>query len=338
MAKKTTKTKSNRNAKTNWLGIILGGLGLALVLLFAIGPYEDTKIEYRSFFFNDDIDAYLRLTESQYENLTPDTQKQVLWAGEPGEPTELAIVYLHGFSATNYELRPVPQDLGQALNANVYLSRLTGHGLSGKELGEATAQDWLNDLQEALAIGKEIGQKTIVIGSSQGGTLAAIAVQDDTLKAMIDGIVFISPNFRISDPKARMLTWPAARYWVPLVAGKERNWEPHNEMQAKYWTTSYPSTALFPVGALVKNARQYDYSNFDIPALFYFSEDDAVVDARQTMRVQDAWGKQSVFLKPELTPEDDPSAHVIVGEIMSPNQTEFAAGAIQSWIEANITQ
>lgn len=341
MANKSTgkiNTKTKRKGGTNWIGVILGGFGLALVLFFAIGPYEDTEIEKQQFFFNDDIDSYLRLMESQYSNLTPGTNKKVLWANKPGQKTDYAIIYLHGFSATNYELRPVPENLGKSLDANVYLSRLTGHGLGGAALGEATAKDWLNDMQEALAIGDEIGEKTIVIGMSSGGTLATLALQDPELKHKIDGVVFISPNFRIADPKARMLTWPAARYWLPWFLGKELKWEPQNELQGKYWTTEYPTKALFPLAALVKDARQFDYSDFDVPALFYFSAADEVVDERQSARVQAEWGKRSAKLSPTLTPKDDKTSHVIAGEIMSPDQTDFATDAIRSWIEANFSQ
>lgn len=39
-----------------------------------------------------------------------------------------------------------------------------------------------------------------------------------------------------------------------------------------------------------------------------------------------------MILYPDLGPEDDPDAHVIAGDIMSPGQTESAAERMLEWI------
>ena len=41
-------------------------------------------------------------------------------------------------------------------------------------------KDWVFDLSEALEIGRKIGEKIIIIGSSTGGTLAAVAASEKT--------------------------------------------------------------------------------------------------------------------------------------------------------------
>ncbi len=41
------------------------------------------------------------------------------------------------------------------------------------------------------------------------------------------------------------------------------------------WTTSYPTTALFPMAALMREARATDFAQATVPALFLFSDGDS---------------------------------------------------------------
>jgi hypothetical protein len=143
--------------------------------------------------------------------------------------------------------------------------------------------------------------------------------------------VFVSPNFGVNNSAAPLLTWPAARYWVPLIAGAERSFEPANEAQARYWTTAYPSTAVFPMAALVKAVGALDHGRARLPALFYFSEDDRVVVPDRTQEVIAAWGGPVRVVNPVLGAGDDRFAHVIAGDILSPGQTGVAVREIVNW-------
>ena len=61
--------------------------------------------------------------------------------------------------------------LGKELNANIFFTRLRGHGLDGEALAEATFDDWMIDTNEAIDIGNAIGDKLILIGCSTGCSL-----------------------------------------------------------------------------------------------------------------------------------------------------------------------
>ena len=119
-------------------------------------------------------------------------------------------------------------------------------------MAEATADDWLNDTAEALAAARAVGEEVIVISTSTGGTLAALAATQPELIEGVKGIVFVSPNFGLNTPLEPLLTWPAARYLLPALAGDRYSFEPENEGQATFWTTEYPSVAILPMAALVK--------------------------------------------------------------------------------------
>ena len=77
---------------------------------------------------------------------------------------------------------------------------------------------------------------------------------------------------------AFVLNLPLARYWLPLIAGRERCMTPKNEKHREYWTSCYPIVALLPVAALVVEANRGDYAAATQPLLALWSEADHVVD------------------------------------------------------------
>jgi alpha-beta hydrolase superfamily lysophospholipase len=316
-----------------WLGRVLLALVLAVGALWAFGPYEkaDLAASFDADAFGGDLDAYFAASEARVPGITPGTEKRVVWAGAPGVRTDLALVYIHGFSATSEEIRPVPDRVAADLGANLVFTRLAGHGLPGDALAEATVADWMADTAEAIAAGRAAGHRVVLVTTSTGGTLAAAAAQDAALMRDVAGIVFVSPNFGLNTPFAPLLTWPAARHWLPLIAGDTRAWEVRNDVQARFWTTEYPSVAVVPMAALTRAVSRLDHGRATVPALFLFSPDDRVVRADLTEDVAAAWGGPVTILRVTPGPEDDPTAHVIAGDIFSPGLTDEVTAAILGW-------
>jgi len=298
------------------------GLAAVLGLLFVFGPYE--RVEVRSAFdrglLEGGVGAYLTAREAAVGDIRLGAEKRVVWYGLEEVPTDYAVVYLHGFSASSEELRPVPDRVAAALGANLVFTRFAGHGRDGTALAGVGAGDWMRDAAEALEIGRAVGHEVIVIATSTGGTVAAVAAHDAAMMRDVGGIVFVSPNFALNHSAAPLLTWPAARYWLPLLGGRTWEFEPRNPAQARHWTTAYPSTALFPLAALVKHARGLDYGGVRVPALFWYSPDDKVVVAGATDRVAAAWGGPVSRAEPALGEGVDPNAHIIAGDILSPHR------------------
>ncbi len=319
------------------LGKVLGWVLLALLALIGgawlVAPQEavDTEIVFDDSVLPDDLDSWLAAREARFPDIVPGVEKRVAWAGRVGERTPLAVVYLHGFSATSEEIRPVPDRVAQALGANLFFTRLAGHGRGGAAMAEPVAGDWLEDAAEALAIGRRIGDEVIVIATSTGGTLAAIAATDPVRIAGVRGIVFVSPNFRLRNPAAPILTMPFARWWGPLVAGRELGFVPLNAAHGRYWTARYPAEAVFPLGALLRHARGLDYSGVTTPALFVYSPKDAVVSAGVTRRIAARWGGPVETMEVTLPPGNDPYDHILAGDIVSPGGTTPLVEAILDW-------
>ena len=66
-----------------------------------------------------DLDAHFVRVESAYDDITPGCEKRVQWHDEAGQVTDIALLYVHGFSATSEEVRPVPDNVAAALGANI---------------------------------------------------------------------------------------------------------------------------------------------------------------------------------------------------------------------------
>jgi len=318
-----------------WLGRIFLALVITGVAIWFLVPKEpvDTEIAFDPRVLGDDLDAYLARSEAAFDDITEGVEKRIIWNGNKGVKTTLSIVYIHGFSATSEEIRPVPDKLAARLGANLFYTRLKGHGRGGLALVEPVAGDWLEDTAEALAIGRRIGEEVIIIATSTGGTAAAIAATNPVFMEQVKGIAMISPNFRVRSPAAVMLEWPLARSWAAVVAGAERSLAPQNEAHGKYWTTLYPTTALIPMAALVKYARNADYSKVTTPALFIFSDEDGVVSAETTRAISTKWGGQIKLARRVMGEGDDPFSHVIAGDILSPGQTDGTVALLKTWIE-----
>ena len=296
------------------------------------------NINFKSSFninlIGNDLDQYLKNKESQFSDLKKNVQKKIIWSRKKNTKTKISIVYIHGFSASSEEVRPLPDLIGKDIRANIFYTRLTGHGRSSDAMGLSSISNWVNDLHEAIEIGSRIGQKVILISTSTGGTLSAISALNDYLSNTILGYIFISPNFGINHKLANLISWPYSEYWLHLFIGKTRTIKPRNELDKKFWTLSYPTKALIPMARLVKKINNKNFSNVSNPALFYFSMDDEVVEPKKTLEFIENWGGETKTINVKMSEFDDKYSHVIAGDILSPGQTEFARKEMVEWIKS----
>tara|TARA_B110000263_G_scaffold247099_1_gene259281 strand:- start:66 stop:920 length:855 start_codon:yes stop_codon:yes gene_type:complete len=276
-----------------------------------------------------DIDSLLDSQEKILRGLRPGTEKKVLWAQGKGLKSITSIVFIHGFSASRVEIDPVVDLIAAEMSANVYFTRLRGHGQDGKALGETTYEQLLDDTIEAIKIGKSIGDEVVLIGCSTGCSLIHIAMsQDQNIKAAI----YISPNFGPKPIKGQAFRIPGAKFLVPLVFGQEHSFVAKNDEYATCWTTKYPTKALFTIKTTVLAAHQVDHRAIKVPIMMWFSDEDKVVNAKWTRRIASMMGDNVTLHNPSLTEQDDSSSHGIIGDILSPSQTSVAVDKLLSWL------
>lgn len=281
----------------------------------------------------EDLDGWLASTEAESASaypLVPGTEKRIRWQ-QPGVRTDVAVLYLHGFSATRQEIAPVPEMVADALGANLFETRLTGHGRLKGAMLETTAEDWLDDAAEAIAVGERIGRRIVIIATSTGATLA-VAMLGETQMRHVDGIVMISPNFGPVEKSASWLTRPGGRLLARLLAEETQVWQAHNEAQERYWSTSYPTAVLIEVMRLVDRAHSSLSHAISQNVLMLYSYQDEVVSVDAFVEAFDEMGarqKQAI----EIFDAGDPKRHVLAGRILSPNKNEEIAELIVDFVK-----
>lgn len=308
-------------------------LAAALALLWFFGPRDRLRPGAVTVDLPVDPQVWLAAREA---GIRPEVASHLLWAGQPGQATDLAILYVHGFSASPAELRPLPEDLARRLGANLLAIRLTGHGQGGAELASARASDWWRDLAEGLGVARQIGRRVVVLGMSTGATLTALAARDPRLGAAMDGVVLISPNFALRGQGAWRIHLPFARAILRLMGNPERCFVARNDLHRARWTSCYPASAVLAVGAVLRQAGRGDYGAATASALFIWSDADRIVDHRASRAVAQGWGGGATVLTVAPHSGDDPDAHVLAGDALSPGLTPDLVAAIEGWIRQTL--
>ena len=314
--------------------IIFLGLLVAAAYLFGPRVQANTTVTFDPAIIGADPEAYLATAESKVDRIRDGLQKEIVWAFPASKAkTPIAIVYVHGFSASKNEVRPVPDNVAKALGANLYLARLKGHGQDGAAMATASVNDWVNDFAESVAIGKMIGEKVIVVSTSTGGGLSTWAANDPKLSKDIAGLAMISPNYGVQAAGSFLLTMPFGEQLANLIVGPEREFIPENELHRKYWTPKYPTKSVLPMAALTALASKIRVEDIKIPALFIYSETDKVVQPELTKAIAARWGAPATIYA--LPKNDDPYSHVIAGDALSPSTTQDVTDKILAWVKSS---
>jgi len=280
----------------------------------------------------DDLDIYLAESEAEKAArypLIPGTEKRIRWQ-VAGERTDFAVVYLHGFSASRQEIAPATELIADALGANLFETRLTGHGRAEGVMLEMHAEDWLADAAEALAVGARIGDRIILIGTSTGGTLA-LAMAGHPAMQDVESIIVMSPNFGPDDPAAQWLTRPAGPLLAQAMLGETRSWEPRNEDQARYWSTSYPTEAIIEVMRLVDLANSHLPLQLEQSLLAVLSPNDGVVSPRLMLEALEKIDAPRMEIL-QYDEVGDLMNHVLAGDILSPENTDAVVAAVVDFV------
>lgn len=229
-----------------WLKRVIVSVGL-LFMVYLLGPKPDRPV------YDDvlpdvpgirDIDRYVAVRESAHQ-VKPGNKATIIWANDSTrQVTDYAVVYLHGFSASQEEGNPVHRNIARQFGCNLYLSRLSEHGIdTSEQLLQLTPESYWQSACEALAIGGKLGKKVILMGTSTGGTQAlqlAAAFPDK-----VAALVLYSPNIAINDPNAWLLNDPWGLQIARLVKrGKYHDPDDERPIYRRYWNKPYRLEAV----------------------------------------------------------------------------------------------
>lgn len=258
-----------------WLGILL----VILIIVYFLGPQPSTP-KYNKELPATPSDAsqlekYVADNEAKHK-LKPDNEARILWFNDSAkEKTDYAVVYLHGFSASQEEGDPVHYEFAKKFGCNLYLARLADHGIDTiNALANYTAEKSWRSAVEAYAIGKQLGQKVILMSTSTGSTLALkLCAEFPEIAANI----MMSPNIAINDPNAWMLNNHWGLQIAEIVEGKHRTSDDTTELSSQYWNHRYSTSSLVQLEELIESTmKESTFKKVTQPTLmlYYFKDKD----------------------------------------------------------------
>lgn len=258
-----------------WLGLIL----LVMIITYFLGPRPShPRYELALPVIPEGaaaLERYVAAQEARHR-IKPDNEARILWLNDTlKQETEYALVYLHGFSASQEEGDPVHYEFAQEFGCNLYLSRLDAHGIDTTDpLASFTADGVWASAKEAYAIGKKLGKKVILMATSTGGTLALkLAAEFPD----IAGLILLSPNIAINDPNAWLLNNPWGLQIAHFVTGKHRRVEDTTKIYAQYWNNWYSTRSLVQLEELLESSmKESVFRKVKTPVLllYYYKDEE----------------------------------------------------------------
>lgn len=258
-----------------WLGFII----LVLIVVYFLGPHPSSPKYTKEL---PAVPAELALLEKYVHDgeathkLKPDNEARIIWLNDSiKEKTDYAVVYLHGFSASQEEGDPAHYQFAKKFGCNLFLSRLAEHGVDTSEaMVNLTADKLWNSAKEAYAIGKSLGKKVILMATSTGGTLALKLAAE---YPDIAGLILLSPNIAINDP----LAWVANNHWglqvAHLVKGKYNTSDDSAALEKQYWYNKYRMESVTEMQELLETtmkASLFEKIKQPVLLLYYYKDED----------------------------------------------------------------
>ncbi|GAB1446189.1 hypothetical protein MASR2M41_19460 [Flammeovirgaceae bacterium] len=267
----------------------------------------------------DQLESFVTENEAKHK-VKPDNEARIVWLDSSRQKTEYSVVYLHGFSASQKEGDPVHKDFAKKFGCNLYLPRLSDHGIDTTEqLLYFTADRLWESAKEALAIGKAIGNKVILMSTSTGGTMALMLAAEypDDVYALIN----MSPNIEINDPSAFMLNNPWGLQVARMVIGSDYQEIDYKPERLPYWNVKYRLESLTQLQELLEDKmNRKTFSRVTQPSLtlYYYKDEqhqDPTVKVSAILRMNEELGTPAALKEAIAIP--DAGAHVIGSYLVS---------------------
>lgn len=207
--------------------------------------------------------------------------------GPPVGEAPVAVLLLHGFTGSPWEVRPLGDSLA-ARGVHVHCPRLPGHGTTPEAMLFAGKDEWLAAAEAGLDALR--GAKvTLVAGLSMGALLALVLAARHP--ARVRGLVLLAPALRLAGRDARLLRRLRAlpvTSLVPRWVKKETTDLELDEVRAQSpILPRYPLERAFDLFALQDDARAA-VSRVRCPSLVLAAANDHVIDPDAALALAEA--------------------------------------------------
>ena len=294
--------------------------------------FNTIKVNFPEIAIGKDVEKYIAERELDFKNTDAKAKKKIIWNDDANIKTEYSIVYLHGSFATGVQQEDVLVKIAKRLEANLFISRLTGHGSGFESTKSIEAKNFLEDAAEAVAVGNQIGNKVILMGFSAGGTFALMATKDQKLNKKIDHLVLVAPW----TPKLTLPYFIAATglfFKSQYKFNFPRMFNLSNEEWGPFWVNEFHRTLPRQLWVAAFSGRKLKFQETTIPLLVFYEEKDKVVNAVGVKKIFEQWKGPKKIINND-TNLGGFNYHDIIGILNSP-QDDLFVKEIKNWIDIN---
>lgn len=280
------------------------------------------------------LEQWLDKREEQIDDLKENNRAGIVWRDANNKtPTQYSLVYLHGFTASPEEGHPVHKNVAQKLGMNLFKGRLPGHGLRHIDsMANLTYEDLIDSAVESLAIGKRLGRKVILMGTSTGGTLSLYLA---ALHKDIAALILYSPLIDFKDLHSKILTKSWGRrltnYFLRDRYLSKKMTE--NSLEHNIWNHTYRVEGTLALGALVKDTMTKEtFRKIKQPTfLGYYYKNQKSQDTTVSVEAIHDMFQQLQTSRPQKRSISFPNAgsHVICSDITSNSYQEVEKETIE---------
>ena len=232
---------------------------------------------------------------------------------------DVAVLCLHGFTATTVEVRKIASYLkNQGITTKGPL--LPGHGTNPYEMNNTRWEDWLGAAEKALLELMQNYKKIFVLGESMGGLLTLhLAAKYPSLL----GIMVFAPAVKIHKLWISKFIWPFKYF---MHKGKPKDSIP----QQSY--TVFPLKAAASLYDFQKIVRK-ELNLITVPAIIFQGKLDDTVDPLGAVYAYENLGSSD---KDFVVLED--SNHIILLDQQLPTVQEICLEFIQRCVKSNVSE
>lgn len=318
-----------------FIGIFLVWIGIAFFPILSVEKLPNNFPRVSG--IPEDIDAYLEKKESEVSDIYPYAEKTVLWNNSNKNRTKYSIVFIHGFTTTGYQSKEFLNKLSLELDANLFMTRLSGHGVPYEGTKQMQIDKIMYDVSEAINIGEKIGENVILVGHSLGGALSMLAADDEVLSKKIDTLVLFAPgnsgfsSFAFTNTLiSSLVDRTGSLCWLIDCNPRSFMELPDDEKWENYFATDFDTNIFYQIARIPFATDSISYETISTSALVFYDENDRLVNASKLKSNFKKWAAKNKIVSVE-TLETDRGRHMFPS-ISNPHLDQMFLDEIKNWV------
>jgi len=318
-----------------FIGIFLIWIGIAIFPILTVEKLPNNFPRVSN--IPEDIDAYLEKQESEVSDIYPYAEKTVLWNNSNKNRTKYSIVFIHGFTTTGYQSKEFLNKLSSELDANLFMTRLSGHGVPYEGTKQMQIDKIMYDVSEAIIIGEKIGENVILVGHSLGGALSMLAADDEVLSKKIDTLVLFAPgnsgfsSFAFANTLiSSLVDRTGSLCWLIDCDPRSFMELPDDEKWENYFATDFDTNIFYQIARIPFATDRISYDTISTSALVFYDENDRLVNASKLKSNFKKWAAKNKIVSVE-TLETDRGRHMFPS-ISNPHLDRIFLDEIKKWV------